>query len=489
MCCCKSTSKEKSSGGPNAPTPPGCPSGNCPTCSVSIQEKPKCCVHVPSAGPGASITLHATGRDPGGTYTWSAVDPTIVQVSGSGSTATVTGLQPGITEIRVTYACPNGVSANDTIRCIAYRAVIDHPSGDPVASGSATNEFTYSNATPGVLTIPCRARITPNDPDAIACAGEHLRWTIGAVGASTLAWSTPDPANAARGKGVNATATFTGLPANNTDFGAKTVTLLLDSGATIQTTAIEVFWPKTATNHPNPGQGTTPNWFFYWMQVAGSPWHVRYGGAGPGGRFGETFAMTNWSYAAVADKTLVHIFDSASTRDGAIAGLHGPLTGVDLFKNTVLHETKHTRQIADADPVVGIRPGTCWKNGWSWNVANHNHWSVGPDGKPGRRGVDDDGDGTIDNQITTGPGEMGAGGSDDVNLEAPNPASVTLPTSDWPTAWGPIPAGAGPGGSYIGGDHIEQQAFQQETSAEHALARQDWGHPGKNHRTLDRFDD
>jgi hypothetical protein len=221
----------------------------------------------------------------------------------------------------------------------------------------------------------------------------------------------------------------------------------------------------------------TPNWFFYWMQVIGSPGHVRHGGAGSGDLFGETRGMTQWSYAAVPDKTLVHVCDTAATSDVAIPGLHGPLTGIDLFSNTVLHETEHTRQIARADPVVGLHPGTCWQNGWSWNTANHNHWRLGPGRVAGSPGICTDG----------GPGTMGAPGTGDILLAAAVPGMPGYVS--WPTAWGPVPAGAAPGGSFIGGTPIEQQAFQQETGPEHGLARQDWGDPGKNHRTLNRFDD
>jgi hypothetical protein len=349
-----------------------------------------------------------------------------------------------------------------------------------VTAASPTNEFTFSGVTPGVLSISCRAVITPNDPDAIACANDHLRWTIDAVGTSPLTWSVPDPANIQHGKGRDTTATFTGLPPQNNDFGTKTVTLLLDTGAVLGTTTIEVFWPKNDTNHPNPGQGVTPNWFFYWLQVVGNPAHVRYDPGG-GATFGDTFGMVGWTYAAVPDKTLVHIHDTAALNDGPIAGLHGPLTGIDLFRNTILHESEHVQQIARADPVVGLHPGTCWQFGWSWNQgAAHNHWQLGP-GRAAGAGI----------CTPAGPGTMGAAGSGDVNLETPYPAGVVVPaiSSHWPTAWGPLPAPAGGGGNYIGNHPIEQQAFQQEIGPEHGLARQDWGDPGKNHRTVDLFSD
>jgi hypothetical protein len=443
--------------------------------------EPKACVYAERPGqPLHATTLHAELEPPGGSATWTASNPASVRVSGAGPTATLSGLAPGTSDITVTYA-QGGRTASDTIRCVTYELAIDHPSGDPVAAGAATNEFVFSGATPGVLSIECRARITPDDAEARACAEPHVFWEIDAVGASALAWSTPDPADPRRGKGLTATATFTGLPERNADFGAKTVRLVVEGAGVRQSTTIEVFFPKDDRNHPNmPG---VPNWFYYWSQVvripAGS--HLYYTSAATG-NFGETRAMLNWSYATAQNKRAVHVMDMAATRDGAIAGLHGPLTGIDLFANTVLHEARHVRQVRDADAVVGVRAGTCWRYGWSWNTANHNHWSVGPDGQPGVAGVDDDADGTVDNQIVTGPGEMGAG--DDVYL-----GSAGAFGRDWPSAWGAIPAGAGPGGAFIGGHPIEQQAFQAETSREHAYARSDWGAPGKNHRTVNRWND
>ncbi len=332
--------------------------------SVTIREKPRCCVYVTPQGSAlAHITLHADGQGPGGSYDWSAADPSIVRVIGAGPTATVSGLQTGITEVRVTYTL-NGRRATDTIRCIAYNVAIEHPSGDPVRNGAATNEFTFSNATPGVLTIECRARVTPDDADARACAEPHLRWMISAVGDSALAWNNPDPANAQRGQGLVATATFTGLPQNNSDFGLKVVTLLFEGvSAPPQTTNIEVFFPKNARNHPDPGQGRTPNWFYYWMQVieqleGTASSNVRYGGRDPAGNLAETPGMLRWSYAAAQNKRRIIMFDASSTTDPGVAHIHGRLTGIDLFYNVLLHEREHVRQIRRADAIVGIHAGT-----------------------------------------------------------------------------------------------------------------------------------
>lgn len=466
----------------------GSPVEQCPcrTLTIAIREKPRAIVCIAQGGAPESITLNADASPPGmGGIRWEAADANILRVVGSGDTANVRGLQPGTTNVTATYTCAHcGANASDVIEILAYRVVIEHPSGDPVNAPSATNEFTYSTANPGVLTIECRARVEPDDAEARAEAQNLARWSIEAIGDSQLTWAPADPGDATQGSGLTATATFRRLPRRHDDFGPKTVSLAV-CGSRPVTTTIEVFWPKNATNHPpdglaHPG-GTSPNWFFYWRQVIGEGHmqHVRYGGAGPAGRFGNTPAMTSWHYTNPLNKRRIVIHDIASRRDGAIAGLHGPLTGIDLFRNTFLHERQHVRQINRADAVVGIHPGTCWQNGWSWNVPNHNHWQLGMGRVAGAAtGICPSG----------GPGTMGAAHGDTL-IEAPNPAIVALPTSDWPTAWGAIPAPAGPGGTYIGGDHIEQQAFQQETGREHALARWDWGDPGKNHRTRRRWND
>ncbi len=71
---------------------------------------------------------------------------------------------------------------------------------------------------------------------------------------------------------------------------------------------------------------------------------------------------------------------------------------------------------------------------------------------------------------------MGAAGSGDVSLEAAGIA-------DWPSAW-PVPPRP-----WAFGHPLEEMATRQERSREHRLARQDWGDPGKNHRTLNRWND
>jgi len=70
-------------------------------------------------------------------------------------------------------------------------------------------------------------------------------------------------------------------------------------------------------------------------------------------------------------------------------------------------------------------------------------------------------------------------GTDDVDL-----ATIKLPEEYWPDAWGLLPCPP-----YAGGYALEQQAYDAEPDDETLFARQDWGDPGKNHRTTDYYND
>jgi hypothetical protein len=156
-------------------------------------------------------------------------------------------------------------------------------------------------------------------------------------------------------------------------------------------------------------------------------------------------------------------------------------TGIDTFEDTVLHENHHTVQIAGADTMVTIAPGGPWRFGWSWNQgASHNHWTVGPDGRPGVATVDDDGDGTADNLLVTGPGELGRAGSDDVLLHVGG-------AQQWPPALGAMPSNMPPN-CWAGGSAIEDAAYDQEPDSEDARLGVDWAAPGKQHRTRSAVD-
>jgi len=73
---------------------------------------------------------------------------------------------------------------------------------------------------------------------------------------------------------LSATATFTGLPSQNSSFGWKTATLRYYNRA-VATNRYGVFFPRDAKNHPSTGiiEESQSNWFYYWKKggVCGIP--------------------------------------------------------------------------------------------------------------------------------------------------------------------------------------------------------------------------
>ncbi len=349
------------------------------------------------------------------------------------------------------------------------------PDGDPVAaadqSGDGQNEFTYSGASPGVLTINLKAKVTPTG--VAAALVNKVLFEVDDITGSAKAWAGANPNGKPTASGDNllATVTFTTLPAGNGDFGTKEARVLC-MGAQLDNAAYEVFFPRGAMN--NPG-GTDPNWFYYWRQVydyADLVLDATLGGSG------DAPGMTMWSYAAMADKDRIRLSPTAHPGKFKSYGVGEEYSGIDRYVATVVHEEKHIEQIALADTEVTATAGTPWRYGWSFNQGgNHNHWTVGPDTEPGDMGVDDDADTTIDNHITGGPGELGSG--DDVDLTHP-----TTTSRNWPNSW-PPPA------AKIYASEIEDAAIKHSDAAvdEHDNAGSDWGDPGKQHKTINKWDD
>lgn len=345
------------------------------------------------------------------------------------------------------------------------------PGNDPVNSPDATvgsdsqNEFTYSTANPGILTIQLRARVEPSGRAAEAQA--RVRFEVEAVGGSTLSWEgdaggSPTSVN---GDFLETVATFTGLPANNSEFGLKTARLFLDNGE-VDTRTYEVFFPRDATNHPG-GNSAAPNWFHYWEQVAGVS-NVVYGGSSGSSAMAGVRGMTDWSYTAAPDKTHLYMYDEVVTKARSY-GVGVEVSGIDNFVASAHHEGKHTDQIAAADALVpGVR---CWQYGYSWNTT-HNHYGPGPDGKWGPA------PGTETNSVAVSP-PFEPGGGDDVDIDHPS-------HRHWPNTW-PLPTP-----SWASIHPIEDEAVMYadaQVPSDHDNADQDWGDPGKNHQTLLKYDD
>lgn len=363
-----------------------------------------------------------------------------------------------------------------------FNVEITTPNGDPTttAGANSTNERTFDSASLGVLTIQLVATPNPNTTEIQNYLNDNkIRWTIEAVGNSALTWNSSWPGDNTKGEGRSCTATFTGLPTNNSDFGLKEVKMevLLDGSSVdiTKTTNIEVFYIKTATN--NPGS-SDKNWFYYWNKALGNLADITYGGSNPGVG-GEVKGITQWSYTSAPDKTTRYIYDAASSSISWSNPNFGPWTGIDAFYNVYLHESKHVWQISTYDQDVPVAPNTPWRYGWSWNqgLANHNHETLGNDGLPGSPNFDDDNDGTIDNLIITGRGELGFSGGDDVRLCDPG----------WDT-W-PLSQGTMPSQPWAQNSPNEQKAWEAMTNREHAQASKDWGYPGKRHATLNTYND
>ena len=387
-------------------------------------------------------------------------------------TASIRGVRPGTATLRIRFRCTTtNAEVTTDVRITIYKVTIEKPTGDPVSAGSADNEFTYAGAANPVATILVRAKIEP--AGAVADVAEKIRWSFASTPpSSVLSWDAAWPGDPAKGKGITTNAKLTGLPASNAEFGLRTVRMeVVENGAVVstETTNIELFFERDTVVTPF----AVPNWFRFWLEAIGGRADTAYGGGGA--NYGEAPGMLHWSYGVAPPKTRVDIFDLARTQDAGDACSTGglkPTSGIDTFEDTVLHEGHHTVQIAQADPLVAVAPNTAWRYGWSWNQGgNHNHWTVGADGQPGVAGVDDDGDGTIDNQVTAGPGELGNG--DDVDL-----TDTGDPILLWPKGFGALPPLCWPTNVAI-----EKPAYDKEPDNEDARAGVDWANPGKQHRT------
>jgi hypothetical protein len=363
----------------------------------------------------------------------------------------------------------------DLIQHEQWRVEFVTPGVDPVNSPNSTsgnnaqNEYTYSNATPGLLKVTLRARVIP--AGKVNEAKPHVKFTVGAIADSPLTWDGAGDGSATTVKGdlLETVATYTGLPKTNAAFGAKDAKLFR-LGKEIGTRTFEVFFPRDQKNHPNPGQGTTPNWFFYWGPLSGVA-NLTYAGASGSSTLAEVRGMTRWRYTTAPDKINLFIFDETVTASPYRPyGVGVQVSGIDGFIATAVHENMHIQQINRADPLV---PGvTCWQFGYSWNQGgNHNHYGPGPDGLWGPP------PGVPAASVASAPPFV-AGQGDDVTIDA---------SDHWPTAFGALPAAFGAPLHPIEREAVH--ASDAVVAADHTFARQDWGDPGKNHGTLNKWDD
>lgn len=252
---------------------------------------------------------------------------------------------------------PNLQPANQgaDVRYTVLKIDLVTPAGDPVAapddSGDGQNEFTYSTASPGVLTMNLKAHVTPSG--VAAQIKDQCYFTVDGIGASTMAWDAANPGGkpTASGDDLLATVTFTGLPVNNTDFGAKKAAVYFDSCKQDEKD-YEVYFPKQERNHPGTGSGTTPNWYYYWAGAAvpgydltSGTYSYADGGAGDYAQYNGN--PNNPHYT-------IHGPASAGHEQYNSAGLNVDRKGIDTCAATLVHEKQHRQ--TDLDWL----PGGAW---------------------------------------------------------------------------------------------------------------------------------
>jgi hypothetical protein len=273
-----------------------------------------------------------------------------------------------------------------------------------------------------------------------------------------------------------ATATFTGLPRDNGDFGLKVIGVgvydLEPCGR-----ECEVFYPRDETNHPNLADGSdphetlgggagnrSPNWFFYWYRTNAGHTAARYDstlGGGAGADFGVTPAIANWA-AYVGQVGRVLVGDRARTDDARRDGSGQVVTGIDLFANVTRHERRHVQQHIEWSAAIGRVINDASANSlltWAWVAAadaNYNHFrDLNGNGTPNDWSHDNNGDGDTDDQ---GENEnLDRDGDCVPNWQDSAPGTTSIPDESER-----LPEAA---------EAVEQDTFRE----------MDWGSPGKQH--------
>ena len=224
----------------------------------------------------------------------------------------------------------DNTKAKDVVRGCVVDIKLITPSGDPVnapvQSGDGQNEFVYSAANPGVLTVNLKASVMPSS--ALSKVQDDVSFTVDNILGATMQWSAQNPNGKAT---VNngflcATVTFTDLPGVNASFGLKTARVFYDSVKKDEKN-YEVFFPRDANN--NPGVMDVPNWFYYWKQTSAN-------GAN------TVMIYTNSGGSEYLFPGIIYIGATAVSEGRAT---WGSPKGIDRFAWTTRHEAKHHTQL------------------------------------------------------------------------------------------------------------------------------------------------
>ena len=145
------------------------------------------------------------------------------------------------------------------------------PVSAPNDAGDGQNEFTYSAAAQGVLTMDLKVLVKPTGTAGVTGHdgvkfSDRCFYKLPTINGSTFAWDAANTGgkSAASGEHLTAKATYTALPPANTDFGLKQAEFECDGHTdTLPKGDFEVFYMGQEKNHPG-GDPSHPNWFHYY---------------------------------------------------------------------------------------------------------------------------------------------------------------------------------------------------------------------------------
>jgi hypothetical protein len=229
----------------------------------------------------------------------------------------------------ITVSC---CSVTNTVTIWVIKIYLIRPSRDPVSLPcEGENEFTFTAANPGVLTINLEAQVDP--AGAADLAKGACCFLTDTIAGSTRSWSSRDSS----GDSLVQTVTFTGLPAANSSFGAKTAQVYFN-GLMRDEQSYEVFFDgsSSAKNHPGAGAGVTPNWFFYWKQTSANAGDMHYDAT-------KSRSYCDWDNPNYTCYLTSDDNGSYETPDVG-ANANTTVIGIDNFAWTARHEWQHHQE-------------------------------------------------------------------------------------------------------------------------------------------------
>jgi hypothetical protein len=144
MCSCGGNRPRNPSGGSS--TQPATPLVPCETCTVTQSPKPLVVCVCGSCYQTEAVT--AAGSPGGGTYTWQSSNPAFATVTGSGSTANVTGVAPGVATITVTYNAA-GCSCIDTVNITVVKITLELKNSGTIVASPENEDYATEMASAG----------------------------------------------------------------------------------------------------------------------------------------------------------------------------------------------------------------------------------------------------------------------------------------------------------------------------------------------------